>query len=452
MKRIAIILAYIILMIASQLQIYSQETQVSIDKDNKLYLIDSEMDSKLMLFSEYPGFIDARLYQISEDNYVLEISYKIDERTMRQRKNMNSEEVRELRNKVSQCIQDKCPVILINQEGRTNFLLGTTLLGLGAWDWMVPSSLEVEEGSGYMALYLSTAALSFFIPYLLTENAPVTEGAASLSVFGGMLGIGHGLMLNYLLSDDFTPGTYGLMFSMSIAELLGGYYLATNTNMTEGKAELLSSTTIFGIGYGFGIPFVLGADETETYMLCGLLGSGIGYFAGNLISNSQDYTVGDASVFSNCGLLGAYVPTVINVITETNEPEPVVATAILGSALGMYIGDRLVKGKDFTKSQGTFITIGTFAGGLLGGALGLLIEGNDLNSDGKLVSLFSSFGAVGGFTAMYLSFKDRAKIPESNTSLEFEFNPGSYAVSKLYKNSKSVYQPYVPMLGLRYRF
>ncbi|TAL68061.1 MAG: hypothetical protein EPN82_11715 [Bacteroidetes bacterium] len=452
MKRIAVSLTFIAILIVSHLQVYSQETQVAIDNDNKLYLIDSEMESKLLLFKEYPGFIDARLYQISDENFVLEISYKVDERTMRQRKNMNTNQVKELRNQVSQCIQEKCPVILINQEGRSTFLAGTTMLGLGAWDWMVPSMLDVEDNSTYMALYLSTAALSFFVPYLITENSPVTEGAASLSIFGGALGIAHGLMLNYLFSDDFTSGSYGLMFSMSIAELIGGYYLATNTNMTEGKASVLSTMTAIGIGYGIGLPFIFGAEEKESYMLGGLLGSGVGYFAGNLISNSQNYTVGDASILANCGMLGAYLPLMINAIAETKDGESVVATVLLGAASGIFIGDRLVLGKDFTKSQGTFISIGTLAGGLLGGSIGFLFEGNDLNSDGKMVMLFSALGAIGGFTVMYESFKDKARVPENRTSLEFEFNPGSYAVSKLYNNSKSLYQPYIPMVGLKYRF
>jgi hypothetical protein len=452
MKRIAVSLTIIFILFVSYPKVYSQETQVAIDKDNKLFVIDSDMESKLHLFTEYPGFIDARLYNISEGNFVLEISYKVDERTMRQRKNMNEKEVVELRSKVTQCIQEKCPIILINQEGRTNFLTGTTMLGLGAWDWMVPSILGVEEGSTYTALYLSTAALSFFVPYLLTENAPVTEGAASLSIYGGVLGIFHGLMLNYLFSENFDSGTYALMFSMSIGELVGGYYLATNTNMTEGKANVLSTMMTFGTGYGFGIPFVLGAEDREVYMAGGLLGGGIGYFVGNLITNSQNYTVGDASILANCGLLGAYVPFVINALTETESGEAVVGTALLGAAAGFYIGDRLVVGKDFTKSQGTYISIGTLAGGLLGGALGFLIEGKDLNSDGKMVALFSCVGAIGGFTIMYESFIDKAKVPDDKTFLEFEFNPGSYAVSKLFKNSRSLNQPYVPMIGLRYRF
>ncbi|MBI5323864.1 MAG: hypothetical protein HZB41_01040, partial [Ignavibacteriae bacterium] len=354
--------------------------------------------------------------------------------------------------KVSQCIKDKCPVVLINQEGRSSFLAGTTILGLGLWDWMIPSAFEIEESSSYMALYLSTAALSFFIPYLLTENAPVTEGASSLSIYGGLLGMYHGLMINFLLSDEINSGSYALMFSMSIAELLGGYYLATNTNMTEGKASVLATMTTFGIGYGFGIPYILGAEEREIFMLGGLLGSGLGYLTGEFISNSQNYTVGDASVLANCGGLGAFIPLTINVIAETETLELTVGTLLLGTAVGTYFGNQLVMGKDFTKSQGTFITIGTFAGGLLGGSLGFLFVGNNLHSDGKMVTLFSALGAFGGFTIMYSSFKDKARIPESRTSLEFEFNPGSYAVSKLYQNSKSLYQTYVPMIGLKYKF
>ncbi len=452
MKRIAVALALFLLLSLSPQFVYSQEIQVPIDKDNKLYIIDADMESKLQLFTEYPHFIDARLYQNPDGNFVLEITYKVDERTMHQRKNMSASEVADLRNKVTQCILEKCPVVLINHEGRSSFLWGTTLLGLCAWDWMVPEMLEINGSSSYMALYLATASMSFFVPFLLTENAEVTDGEASLGIFGGVMGIFHGIMFNYLFKDNFTSGTFALMFCTSIAELTGGYYLAKSTNMTEGKANVISTIMTFGTGYGFGLPFVCNAKDEKIYMAGGLLGGGLGYFVGNYLSNSQNYTVGDASVLSNCGLLGAYFPMMINVLTDTKSGDIVVGSVLLGTTAGLYIGDRLVVGKDFTKSQGTFISIGTLAGGLLGGALGYAIEGNNMSSNGKMITMLSAFGALGGFTIMYEFFKDKAKVPDSRTSLEFEFNPGSYAASQLFKNSKSFYQPYVPMVGVRYRF
>ncbi|MBI5323865.1 MAG: hypothetical protein HZB41_01045, partial [Ignavibacteriae bacterium] len=82
MKKMALALALILFFFISHQLVFSQETQVAIDNDNKFYVIDAELESKLQLFTEYPGFIDARLYQLSEGNYVLEISYKVDERTM----------------------------------------------------------------------------------------------------------------------------------------------------------------------------------------------------------------------------------------------------------------------------------------------------------------------------------------------------------------------------------
>ncbi|OGU13697.1 MAG: hypothetical protein A2X61_01940 [Ignavibacteria bacterium GWB2_35_12] len=446
------------LLLSAQL-LFTQEVQVPIDNENKINVIDKEMESKLALFTEYPDFIDAKLFQLTDSSYILEIQYKVDERLMRQRKNLSKSEADNLRIQVTNCIKEKCPVALINQEGRSTLLWGTTFLGLYSWDWMVPSIINSDNSSVNVFLGLTTAAMSFFIPYLLTDNAPVSDAAANLSITGGLLGIFHGMFLYGLLNDydydffyDTEPTNYYLLtLAMSIGETFGGYYLATSTNMTEGKASMLSGMSAFGIGYGFGIPYIFGADDSKVYFASALLGSGAGFFFGNMLANGQNYTVGDASMFSTLTFLGAYTGLVPNIIAETGDGEIVVASMLAGATAGIILGDNILKGKDFTKSQGTMTAIGTLAGGLMGGAIGYLLD-DATEGNGKITMLMSCAGAITTFGIMFNHYSHQAQIPENRTSLEFLFSPEGYTFSNMNKGKDYFNPKYYPVFSLKYNF
>ena len=132
MKNVIIILVLIFL---APILSVAQEIQVPIDNENKVLVVDKDLESELGIFPEYIGFVAAKLFKSDDGTYVLEVSYMVDSRLHRKRNTLSQEEVDELRIKVTDSIKSDNPVILLDQRGRTSFIVGTTILGLGYYGW-----------------------------------------------------------------------------------------------------------------------------------------------------------------------------------------------------------------------------------------------------------------------------------------------------------------------------
>jgi hypothetical protein len=113
--------------------------------------------------------------------------------------------------------------------------------------------------------------------------------------------------------------------------------------------------------------------------------------------NDDSYTNGDVGVFRGTALLGAYVPASILIAAHTNDSKTFIGTAMAGGILGGAIGNYLVKGKDFTTAEGTYIVFGAFGGILIGGGIPLLAGAEN----GEVAAVLSGAGALAGFGWMY---------------------------------------------------
>ncbi|MDA3843820.1 MAG: hypothetical protein PF588_05550 [Candidatus Kapabacteria bacterium] len=438
MKNIIIIL---LLIFCAPIFTEAQEIQVPIDNENKVLVVDKDLESKLAIFTEYKGFVDAKLFKSDDGTFVLEVTYKVDSKLHRKRNTLSQEEVDELRIKVTDSIKSDNPAILLDQSGRTSFIVGTTILGLGYYGWAVPLMFDAESAEANVGLYSVTSFASFLVPYLITEKIPVTEAAADLSIYGGAAGLGHGLLLYLIFGDDFNDGyhdEYGyyyessnpfddalpLMMLTSLAELTAGYFIATKTNMSVGKADVIASVGTFGALAGLGTQVIIDYDAgKEAFGIAGLLGSAAGLAAGNVIANGQDFSKGDAKVFSTAGVLGAWIPFCLYMSAafdaESFSGEALTGASMAGSILGLVAGNYLVKDLDFTSSQGSYIAWGTPLGGLLGFGLGFMI-----NTDTPTTGLVgSAIGSTVTFALLYNTFKKDARDFSALDGLDVNFSP-----------------------------
>jgi hypothetical protein len=80
---------------------YAQEKEASVDNSGKIFVIDAVLRDQVGLFKEYPGFKEARLFEVSENEFLLEIYYKPESQNLRKRITMSLAEVSELRDKIS---------------------------------------------------------------------------------------------------------------------------------------------------------------------------------------------------------------------------------------------------------------------------------------------------------------------------------------------------------------
>lgn len=462
----AIILIFCIYIIPMAL--FSQEVQVPLDKDNKIMVIDQEMESKLGLFGDNSGFVDAKLFKINNDLFILEITYKVDSKIHRKRKELTKAEVDELRQKVSDNIIKGNPKVQLDQEGRTEFLVKTTLLSLGLYAPTVTTVLNLEEESAVSG-YLITSAAGFFLPYYLTEDESVTKAQSELAIYGGIAGASHFAFLDLIINNDDVIDDDEILDSewrlaltslFSIGELIAGYHIAKNLNMSEGTAEVITSTGTLGTLYGLatygmfdsyeGDDFITYGEDSPGYGTLGLLGSLAGMGTGYYLSTKQDFSKGDAAVYTFAGYLGAWIPFSVfaSFADDLDSPAPVYGSMILGSMAGLYVGNHLIKGKNFSKADGTIISWGSFISGLLGAGIGVLID----ESEPTTTMLLSTAFSTGAFAFFYNQYKDdainSAFLPEG-----LKVNVSPIGITQLLNNkAQKNDNMYYPVLNVHYTF
>jgi len=441
----------VVLIVTTPNLLLCQEISVALDTNNKILVIDHELEKTLNLYPEY-NIKEIRLFKFSETSYVLELSYDINGTLSRKRINMNQSEVNALRNKVTELVSIHSPQSFYNQDGRSEFLWGTTLMSLGYWGWAVPYVLGMD-GTGAAGMYLISAGAGFFIPYMLTQNTNLTKGTARFSIYGGYTGLGHGALLGLLLLDnpDFRT-TLTIMSLTSIAEMIVNYNIAKNYNFTLGRAGGISNFTSFFSFYGMLTPLLFDDVSTKGWALSTLLSTGVGYGVGAIMARDGHYGDGDPAILANCGFFGAALPLSIFALTANNKLDGklVVGTTIFSSLAGLVIGDILTRKVDFSESQGTYLSLGTLGGALIGGGIGLLISSGDQNGDTyRAIPLLALAGGTAGFSILYNYFYDNARVGKTTNNFDIQINPAGLASGLFNKTPLPV--P-IPVVNLSYKF
>ena len=248
------------------------------------------------------------------------------------------------------------------------------------------------------------------------------------------------------------------MTATSILETYIGYSWGKSPEVSQGRAHKIALSNLFGIGYGFGFGFaylknLLNQPTNLTIGSCGLLSSLMGIVVGNFYNKNLNYTEADATIVTNIGLVGAYLPIIYPAFAGDNTNYKFyVGMILVSSATGLLIGNKLVSDKNFTGNQGVLMGLGTLAGGLTGIALGELIAGN------PGASILGGVGAIFGFATIYNNYLNNPKaqnnLDEIGT-LNFNFNPAGLTSSLFNKQLlMQLVNPkvHVPVLELSYRF
>lgn len=313
------------------------------------------------------------------------------------------------------------------ESGRATFLSTTIILGLN-YGWMVPTILDVDDAKAFVGIYLLTAGASFTAPYLLTRDDEITRGMATLGSSGAAIGFGHGA-LAYLtivgIDDVELRPLLATMLGTSVAEGTMGYVLARDRQISAAKALALSSGSLWGLGLTGGLNFVATGEDTKPQVAYGtmLLGSAAGAYAGHLYDAHRHPTEGDVSLVSFTGLVGAYTAAVPILVADVEDPRIIAASLMAGAVVGLVGGDRLLEGRDYTRSAAGVISLGSLAGGLLGaGGAFLLVPDN--GDTATWIVTGSAAGAIGGFVLMLSAFDDgRAQPAESEGGVAMQLTP-----------------------------
>lgn len=401
----------------------AQEVQVPLDQAGRIETVDARLAQRLGLLADrYPGFREARLFQAPDSSFVLEVTTVREGRLQRQRVPLSRAEAADLRRQVSERVAARAPAAGMDQGGRSTLLGQTALLGFAFYGPALPYVLGTDDPSTATGLYLLTSGASFFVPYLLTQDQPVSRSMATLSGYGASRGIAHGFLLYRLLAGDrdesyviYEGGADGYDYrdeenderaaagtamALSVAEGIGGYLWARDERFTPGTAVAVSTGGDFGLAGGLALSYLLGADDigVRSASAFGLAGAGAGVLGGRWIAARRNYTAGDASVIYTTGLIGALSGLAAADLANLRG-RGLVTGGMVGAGTGLYLGDRLVRGTDLTLGQASLTALGTTAGALAGLGAGILVGGDDVDETIPLVG--SALGSVAGFALTY---------------------------------------------------
>jgi hypothetical protein len=451
-------ISLILIIVGFSIPVNAQEVSVFLDKENKIDVMGKESARVLQLFPEYQDIVEIRLYMSPDSTYFLEIIHNVDQKRQKVRQQLSQTEVSELREKVTNAVYTKDATMYKNVEGKSYLLWSTAFLSL-AWSGVLQGVLQIDNGNAAAGTFFLTAGAGFLIPYMLTSKSDITLGMANFAVSGGVLGLGHGAMLALVIGgEDYTEqGLWGSILVTSVAEYIANYNIARVNNFSGGKASVISGYSLCGsiLGiYTSGIFDLFDEDNSpSTYAATILLGTGLGYGVGALVSNTQNFTEGDASIMFNSAILSTAIPVSLWAMTQSEDYKLFLSLMAVSGAAGLWLGSDLVRGYDFSNSHGTYNTLAMIGGGMVGAGIGLItssaINENKTENAYRIIPLLATIGATAGFMITYNSFKIGSKVTPGTSGLNLEFNPTALALGNLIKTKEPMN---IPFLSLRYRF
>lgn len=387
----------------------ASDTQVPLDAAGKITVIDQDLEKKVSLFPDKPGFHEARMYRLEDGSFMLETTREAGREILRDRIPMSSTAAEGFQAQVSDRINRLSPQSALDQKGRNRLINGIRALSAGFYGWGLPASLNVQNGGVGGGMYLVTAGTGFFLPLYLTRDIPVSEGAAEMGLYGGYDGIGHAVLLH--LAVQGAENMHGqTVIATSMAASLGEMYWlfgwASRSGISGGRARAASVNSEFGVAVGLASAFSSGTGSSRAYGVCGLAGSAIGFHAGSFLASRQNYSLGDASLLQVTGLLGAYVPVSALQAAGISGAKSLVNAGILGAVSGLAFGDWLTRDRDISEGQAFLAGLGTASGGLLGLGVVYLARPNDLNP--RLNSAATAIGACAGLGLTWWITRDDA--------------------------------------------
>jgi hypothetical protein len=307
-----------------------------------------------------------------------------------------------------------------DRSGRTELITASLVYSLIYYGWAIPTALDAKSGRGYAASYMLVGGSGFFVPFLLTRDKPITNGMARAFTLGAGLGIAHGWGLTIgVMGEDIEPEVgLGVSVATSLAEGIIGLSYARKHNLSQGHVSSIGTGGLFGAALTVPIPYFFDSENAQAYALTGLVGSGIGIWAGDRLAKKIPVADGDPQIAGTAGLIGGLLSVALANSVSDDFTKGTLATLIGGTATGLGLGIVKIKGLDYSKSNANLITLGSFAGGLIG--LGIVYVADD-NASGEAYLWGSGLGALGGFLATDRLTRGR-KTPKLG-NLKIGFNP-----------------------------
>jgi hypothetical protein len=454
-------------------QLFAQEIQVPI---GKVYDITEEMEAELHLFQAYPHFHQARLFLIKKDSiYTLEITTLDSGKLVTTRLPQTKADVLELERRYKEAAHgDQAPGIFVYHNSQSKLPIWETLISAFAYGPMVIKGTNTTNTSLELSLELVVGGLGYIIPNILTRNSIIQDGETSLALGGAFLGMGHGALLDVVLHNKATGNEIYLYSAVgSIVETAAGYFIGRSANISEGSADMLRYTGLFGGFQGWGLAYLI--DNRPSPQLkagVSLLGSVGGFAVGNSLLKSENFSRGNASVVLTSGGYGSFfLPLLYSSFTrsvkemlqfnENTSLRPRIAAYMLSNIASIIVANSLMRSRHFTTGEGNDVIVGTTGGFLIGYGLGAILSPGALSSNSNLTvdkelefSLPIILSTSIAFALMMKSMGEGKGVEEnSKTGWNMNIDPSGLMGALLTKTHTASQSKYIsPALSLEYKW
>jgi hypothetical protein len=436
--RTPLVLAALCVALLSPRALSAQEILVPWDAAGRLEVVEPRLAERLGLFvDDHPGFRGARLFELPDGSFVLEVTADDRGRTARHRLPLTAEEGRALRLRVQGLLAERAREAALDHDGRMTLLLSTTAAGIGYYGWAVPTALGLDayhDLTAFNATYLLVAGGSFFLPWMVSAHHPISWGMQQGASYGMTRGIAHGWALNALLFGRPLPPSYepahpddppampypglavdeerwfrygtALSVAAGVSEGVAGYALARRAGLDGGQAATIGLGGDAGMLGGFFTALLLGADYRGGGALT-LGGAAAGLAAGTLSARHRRHTMGDVSLLYTTGMMGLQAGVTAMILAESQDDAALGAALLVGGGAGLALGSQLVRSTNFTVAQASLVSLGALAGGFAGMGVAALAGGDD--PSGQAMAALSLAGSIAGFVPMYRRYADEAR-------------------------------------------
>lgn len=377
------------------------EVPASFDSEGTIMEWDRKMEVRASFFPEIDNFERAVLWK-SDTLYSLEISFG----PLRIRRTLSSRGIDSLRAVVDNFLAGQGKEFGLNQEGRGEFLLWQIPLSLGWYSTAVVSIAQPKNASVATGLFLTSAAATYYVPFMLTKKSPISQNQAHMSIAYGYTGICAGGAMSALFGVNEFRGYCGIMLPTSIAGQVTGYYWGKG--FTKPQGQMITQYTNFGM---IDLPLVAGMILEEpgkkVVGAAALAGIGGGAYLGHRLFNEKIISEGEPAISSTSGWMGmaAGAGLYITAAGEDQYNEPEINSRIMYAAMfagnvgGLYLGNKITKGYKFSKGDGLIVEGTTIGGALLGAGLGFLASPKDGDEydRARIVCGAATLGMAGGY-------------------------------------------------------
>jgi hypothetical protein len=367
------------------------------------------------------GFQKARLLRDEEGRYNLEISFSKRGRDWQEVYPLKADELEELRQTLNQLYKEDDQGLSVKENnGRTYLITSATLTS-------IPQSIFISKlfsetiDYGFGWTYEERTRFGRLLPYagvagaflssaLLTRDKYISPAAANMYTFSSLNGVLHGMAINSLVTQggDIFYDDIKLNAIIGITSLAEGwimYGVAKKHRFTYARSMAWTSGNFWGtvggpLFYGTISNFDI-AGETD-FNFSVLAGSVLGTWLFDHLHKVSPRTPGDYRAINSGmvagGLLGLYLGA------ESNYERVWYAAPLVSSALSLIATRKITSVNPLGNLEGSMIALGTFSGSMLG--IGLSVS---LDFYEEETILLTALGAISGWAASYLIFRDKNK-------------------------------------------